>query len=126
MLSVELSALLLGALLLLVVPLNWLSAAIFAAAVHELAHIAMILLCGGRIYGLRIGAAGARLDVEDLGPFREGLSAAAGPLGSFLLLLAAGIARSTGLSGQQTVIKLAALTIAGALGGVLGVGRRRR
>ena len=43
----------------------------------------------------------------------------------FFLLLIAGLARATGLSGQQTVIKLAVLTVAGALGGVLGVRRRR-
>ena len=87
--SVEFSALLMGALLLLLVPLNWLSAAFFAAVIHEAAHAAVICFCGGRIYGLRIGASGARLDVGPLGVVQELLCAAAGPVGSFLLLILA-------------------------------------
>ena len=43
----------------------------------------------------------------------------------FLLLLLAGVARATGVSGQLAVVKLAVLTLTGALGGVLGVNRRR-
>lgn len=89
MLSVEFSALALGALLLLVVPLNWISAALFAAAIHELAHASVVRMLGGRIFGLRIGASGARMDVEPLGPAQEMVCAAAGPLGSFLLLATA-------------------------------------
>ena len=44
----------------------------------------------------------------------------------FFILLLAGVARATGVSGSLAVIKLAVLTLAGALGGVLGVNRRRR
>ena len=89
MVSVEFSACLLGVLLLFVVPLNWLSAAFFAAAFHEVCHIGMILLCGGRIHGFHIGIRGAKLDVSALDTFRELICAAAGPAGSFLLLVTA-------------------------------------
>ena len=44
----------------------------------------------------------------------------------FFVLLLAGIAHATGVSGSLAVIKLAVLTLAGALGGVLGVNRRKR
>lgn len=90
MVSLDYSACLFGAMLLFLVPLNWLSAAFFAAVFHELCHIAAVFLCGGSVYGLRIGIRGAELDVGQLSPPQEVLCAAAGPLGSFLLLMMAG------------------------------------
>lgn len=42
----------------------------------------------------------------------------------FLILLLAGVARPGGISGSLAAIKLAVLTLTGALGGVLGVNRR--
>lgn len=53
------------------------------------------------------------------------LGAACG-LALFLLILVAGFARYTAVDGGTTAIKLAALTVAGAVGGVLGVSRRSR
>ncbi len=44
----------------------------------------------------------------------------------FLLVLLAGIARYTAVDGATSLLKLAVLTGAGAVGGVLGVNRRRR
>ena len=75
------------ALLLLTVPLPWVGAAVAAGAVHELSHMLAIWLLGGNISRFTLGAGGARLYMEDLTPKREILAAAAGPLGSFLLLL---------------------------------------
>ena len=49
---VDVSACLMGAFLLLTLPLNWLLSALAAAAFHELCHGAAILLLGGRIWGV--------------------------------------------------------------------------
>lgn len=73
------------ALLLLVLPLNWLVAAFLAAAWHELCHYSVLRLLGGRVEGFRLGVMGAVLDVSDLTPRGEFLTALAGPLGGFLL-----------------------------------------
>ncbi len=46
-------------------------------------------------------------------------------LALFLLVLIAGAARSAGVSGSYALVKAAVLTVAGAIGGVLGVNRRK-
>lgn len=80
------SACVLAALLLLTLPLRWLLAAVFAAGVHEMCHVLALRLCGGRIFRIRIGPAGAALETDSLSFPREMLCALAGPAGSFLLL----------------------------------------
>ncbi|MBQ4333001.1 MAG: TIGR04086 family membrane protein [Clostridia bacterium] len=44
----------------------------------------------------------------------------------FVIILLAGLARATGIDPGYAAIKLAVLTVAGAIGGVLGVNRKRR
>lgn len=75
-----------GALLLLILPLDWLTAAFLAAVFHELCHIGMIRLLGGRIFSVDIRIGGAVIEAELPGEKAELLSAMAGPVGSFLLL----------------------------------------
>ena len=89
MICVEFPVYLFWVLLLFLVPLNWLSAAFFAALVHEMFHIAAIMLCGGKIRGIKIGIHGTVISLDPLNPLQELLCAAAGPTGSFLLLLLA-------------------------------------
>lgn len=76
--------------LLLTCPPRWLAASVLAAAFHELCHLGAVWLLGGQVLGFRAGARGAVLEVAGLSPWREALAAAAGPTGSFLLLLLAG------------------------------------
>ena len=78
---------LLLALLLLLLPLPWILAAVFAAAVHELCHGAAVMLLGGRIYSLSLSADGIGMEVSPLSPGREMLAALAGPAGSAMLTL---------------------------------------
>ena len=85
---VDVSACLTGAFLLLTLPLNWLLSALAAAAFHELCHGVAILLLGGRIWGIRIGAGGAVMETEPLSGGKELVCALAGPAGSLLLVLA--------------------------------------
>lgn len=77
------------AAMLLLLPLRWVAAAICAAAFHELCHYALVKMVGGRVYGLRLGVGGAQLEVAPMAPVSEMLVAAAGPIGSALLVLTA-------------------------------------
>lgn len=76
-----------AAALLLLLPLNWLFAAFFAAAAHEAGHWLAITLCGCRVDRIRIGCRGIQLEAVLPGPGQELLCAAAGPAVSFALLL---------------------------------------
>lgn len=73
--------------MLLILPLNWLLAAAIAAVFHEMCHIAAILLLGGKILGIRIGAGGAEIETDGLSTGRELVCTLVGPLGGFLLLM---------------------------------------
>lgn len=81
----DVSACLMGAFLLLTLPLGWLASALAAAAFHELCHAAAIILLGGRIWSIRIGAGGAVMEAEPLESGKELLCTLAGPAGSLLL-----------------------------------------
>ena len=85
--------------LLLTCPPRWLAASILAAAFHELCHLGAIWLLGGQVLSFRAGARGAVLEVAELSSWREALAAAAGPVGSLLLLLLAGVFPSLALCG---------------------------
>ncbi len=78
---------LLGALLLLSIPLPWLIAMVTAALFHELCHILCIKCLGENIQGFHIGSGGAVIQTTSLSAWKELACAAAGPLGSFFLLL---------------------------------------
>lgn len=75
------------ALLLLILPLRWVAAAVFAAAFHEFCHVLAIRACGGSVQSLEIGNSGALMEAADLTTWQELLCAMAGPLGGLLLLL---------------------------------------
>lgn len=76
-----------AALLLLVLPLQWVLAAMFAAGFHELCHACAVSLCGGTIKRLTLGSGGAVMEVESMTRGRELICALAGPFGGLLLLL---------------------------------------
>ena len=76
-----------AALLLLTLPLPWLLSAILAASIHEFCHILALLLTKTKIYGLRIGPFGAKIETEPMSRTAELLCAAAGPAGSLCLLV---------------------------------------
>lgn len=80
----------LGALLLLTLPLNWLGAAISAAAFHEACHALAVVALGGRIWSVSIGPGGALMQTSPLGRWQELICALAGPLGSLALIGLAG------------------------------------
>lgn len=81
------SACLMGALLLLALPLRWVLAWVMAAGIHELSHIAAICLCKGRIRHIRIGPIGASIAIAPMGPGAEAVCALAGPVGGLCTVL---------------------------------------
>lgn len=74
-----------GTLALLWIPWKWLSAWIFAIAVHELSHYLILRLSGHWVSELRIGIGGAEMETDGLSPTMEILCAVAGPAASLLL-----------------------------------------
>lgn len=76
-----------AALALLTLPLEWILAAVTAAAIHECCHVAALRICGVRIFGFSAGSEGARIETEPMGRWQELCCALAGPVGSFLLVL---------------------------------------
>lgn len=86
-LRVEASAFFAGAVALLLLPLPWFLAFVFAAAFHELGHLTAVFLTGGDVLEITIGAAGARIVTSPQTEGRNLLCALAGPAVSFLLLL---------------------------------------
>lgn len=78
---------LVAALWALLLPLKWLAAALAAACVHELFHVAAILLQGGKIRRIVIRPFGAVIEAEGLRGLGEAVCAAAGPLGSLVPVL---------------------------------------
>lgn len=69
----------------MIIPFRWIFAAVLAAAVHELSHIAAIRITGGQVTGVYIGILCAKIETVSMSCYREALCAAAGPLGSLIL-----------------------------------------
>lgn len=76
-----------GALMVLILPIKLLLAAFFAAAVHEFSHILAIFACNIPILQIKISAGGAVIRTMPMTPLQELLCALAGPCGSLLCLL---------------------------------------
>lgn len=76
-----------AALLILVLPLDWLVGTVLAAAFHEACHIFVIRCLGGVIKGFEISPGGAVIKIGSIDNAGELLAAAAGPLGSISTLL---------------------------------------
>ena len=74
------------AVALLMLSLSFLISFLAAAAVHELCHYLALRLAGVKMYRISIGPSGASMETEPMEPGREVLCAAAGPVGSFLLV----------------------------------------
>jgi stage IV sporulation protein FB len=77
----------LWALMLLILPLNWLLAAATAAFFHECCHFLALRLCDVPVFRIEISSRGARMDTAPMGLRQEFFCALAGPLGGLFLLL---------------------------------------
>ncbi len=75
------------AAMVLLLPVQWILAAIAAAVFHELCHYLAIFLCTGTRSSLRIFSFGAQLPLPAMGLGKELFCSLAGPLGGLFLLL---------------------------------------
>lgn len=87
MIQADSTVLFLTALMLLILPLDWVLAAVVAGCFHELCHILMVHAAGGKITGISVRSGGCVIDTDPLGEGKQFLSILAGPLGSLSLLL---------------------------------------
>ena len=85
--SISPSACVLGAMLLLILPLQWVFAAIFAASFHEFSHALAVYLCGGKIEEFSVGNRGAVMRSNSLPAGKTLICVLAGSAGSLLLVL---------------------------------------
>lgn len=76
-----------SALLLLILPLDWIIAAAIAAVFHELCHILTLYSLSGSMKSIKIQPGGCVIESSRLGEWKQFFSILAGPLGSFSLLL---------------------------------------
>ncbi len=60
---------------------------LIATSVHELGHVAAIILAGGTIQSMKLSMQGAVLETRGLSDLQEAACAIAGPLSSFSLVL---------------------------------------
>ena len=87
MIQVHFSACFLLALVLLLLPLEWVGAMVIAASFHELCHIVTLYAFGGTVSKIRVKAGGCMIETLSMGEQEQFFSILAGPLGSFSLLL---------------------------------------
>ena len=87
MVQIEGSVYFLTALLLLTLPMKWVFSAVLAATLHELCHLIVLFLCGGKIHGICIGIRGCEITADTMDQWGQFLSILAGPAGSLSLLL---------------------------------------
>lgn len=76
-----------GALLILLLPLDWLTAALIASVFHELCHIFALFALHGKIKTINIKTDTCIIETSGLGDWSQFLSILAGPCGSFFLLV---------------------------------------
>ena len=76
-----------AAIMLLILPLPWLTSILLAAVIHEVCHLIALKFCGVNIYRIHIKTHGAVIETEALSSLKELICAAAGPAGSFLCLI---------------------------------------
>lgn len=72
---------------LMILPLPWFFCAVLAALVHELFHLVALKLCSVPICGILVDLWGTKIETGSMSSGKEFLCAAAGPVGSLLLLL---------------------------------------
>lgn len=86
-LDIEAGAYLCAAAWLLLLPSQWVMAAIAAAAVHEMGHLIVLWLCDVAVWKIQIGATGARIETAPMQEWQEMMCALAGPLAGLILCL---------------------------------------
>lgn len=72
---------------LLLMPIGWVGSVLLAAAIHELGHCMAIWALGWKVYEIRIGCFGAKIETHPMPHRDELLCALSGPATGVLLCL---------------------------------------
>ena len=75
-----------SALILLILPIDWILSAATAALIHELFHILSVIAVNGKIEKIHISVIGCEIETAPLGVFKSIICILAGPIGSGMLL----------------------------------------
>lgn len=76
-----------AALLLVLLPLDWLISVLLASLFHEICHIFSVYLFNGRLLRIKIRFMGCSIEAAGLGEWSQFICILAGPLGSLFLLI---------------------------------------
>ena len=74
-------------IMLLTLPLRWLGAALIAATIHEAGHYLSVRFLGGTVHNMKVGPAGAVMEVSGLTERAELICLLAGPAAGFMTIL---------------------------------------
>ena len=77
------------AVMILLLPPEWIMSAMIAALIHEFCHYLAILACSGKTAGVGLYSFSARIALPEMSRGKELLCALAGPLGGLMLWLLA-------------------------------------
>ena len=72
-------------ILLFTIPLNWISSWIIAILFHELCHYIVVKFCRGKIYGIKIGLLGAKMQCSNMSDACQVIAVLCGPIGGLFL-----------------------------------------
>jgi len=75
------------AILLFLIPLQWLSAWLVAVIVHELSHTLAVKLCGGQVTQIEISIGGANMRCSPMSDAKRVFAILSGPIGGLVLLV---------------------------------------
>lgn len=85
--QIHFSVFFVGALLLLILPFDWIAAVVIAAFFHELCHILTLYALNGRILHISFQPTGCLMEAGRIVEWKQFVSILAGPIGSISLLL---------------------------------------
>ena len=85
--TIEAEAWLVMGLYLMLFPFSWVLAMVTAAAIHELGHCAALIMLDEPVFGIRIGAFGAKIETVSMEPGKEFWVGFAGPMFGLILCL---------------------------------------
>lgn len=74
---------------IILLPIQWVTAWLFAVCIHELCHYCVLRMCGRHVFSIELSLSGAVMESEQLSTGIEAICALAGPIGGLALLLLA-------------------------------------
>ncbi len=86
-LRIDASALIVWAMAILLLPMDWYVSTVLATGIHELGHYVCARILKIPVYSICISAGGCRMETAPMHRMQEFLCAAAGPIASLMLFL---------------------------------------